>query len=142
MKTIRYIIIALFTSVLLAQANKERPISEEEMKEKSNNVATGEVVEVRTIQTTIRNGVEFKETEASFKVTVPSKGVAKLGDIWILKYVQIEDPRYKGDRVPSISKGEFYLIYGRKTETNAEGKLIVYLSSGNELRKREAVPKK
>lgn len=115
-------------------------MSEEEMLQKATDVAVGEVIQVRSVKATTRQGIEYKEMEATFKVSSPTKGSAKVGEVWILKYQIVDSPRYAGDKVPQFKKGDKIAVYGRRTQKDGEGKLVVFLTSSNDIRLQEAAP--
>ena len=104
MKTKVLLMTALILSVVTVSANKERPMSEEEMLQKASDVAVGEVIQVRSVKATTRQEIEFTEMEATFKFTSPTKGSSKMGELWILRYQIVDSPRYAGDKVPKFKK--------------------------------------
>ena len=115
-------------------------MSEDEMLQKASDVAVGEVIQVRSVKATTRQGIEYKEMEATFRVTSPTKGAAKVNELWILRYQIVDSPRYAGDKVPQFEKGDKLAVYGRRTQKNDEGKLLVFLTSSNDIRLQEAAP--
>ena len=115
-------------------------MSEDEMRQKATDVATGEVIEVKSVKATTKGDIEYKEMEATFRVSSPTKESAKVGEVWILRYQIVDSPRYAGDKVPKIKKGDKVVVYARRTQKDGEGRLVVSLTSSNDIRLQEAAP--
>lgn len=142
MKRILPLITAIFTSVGTVSANREMPMSKAEMLQNASEVAVGEVIEVRTVKVTTQQEIEYKETEATFKVTDPIKGSPKVDELWTLRYQIVDSPRFTGDRVPQFKQGDKLTVYVRRSQKDGEGKLVVYLTSSNDVQLIEDAKKK
>ncbi len=100
-------------------ANQEATRSVEVLVQKSMLVVEGVITNIKDLSTEEVKGVGapylIRRRRATMKVDKTFKGELtsdeiKSGTI-IIAFKQVDDPRYKGDKVPALKEGERYFVF-------------------------------